>query len=129
MKSIKVRFNLSRGQNYMKWKVQYPSGTVEYCDPCNTQLVMKNCTLKNSRKTAEKIFGGEHKTVCAWILCDEINIRSDSFEQYDIDNAERRIRYNPKVSPYWVNIKETNLDGYQFTEIGTVDYKLFVTKF
>ena len=129
MKSIKVRFNLSRGQNYMKWKIQYPSGAVEYRDPCNTQLVMRNCTLKNSRKTAEKIFGGEHKTVCAWILCNEINIKSDSFEQYDQVPDYDRLRYNPRVNPFWVNKKEENVDGFSFKEIGTVDYKLFVTKF
>jgi len=113
----------------MKWKVQYTDGTAKYHDPCNTQLVMTNCTLKNSRKTAEKIFQGQHKTVCAWILCETIEVNYDTFVAYDINNENRRIKYNPKVNPHWVNVKETNMDGYQFSEIGTVDYKLFVTKF
>ena len=52
---IKVRFNLGRGKNYMKWKVQYPSGNVEYFNPSDVQLILKNCQLKNNRKTAEKI--------------------------------------------------------------------------
>jgi len=129
MKSIKVRFNLSRGKNYMKWKVEYPTGAVEYCDPTSTQLVMTNCILKNHRKTAEKIMSGQHKTVCAWILCENIEVKFGSFVAYDIENENGRIRYNPKVSPYWVNIKQTNLDGYKFKEIGSVDYKLFVTQF
>ena len=33
MKRIKVRFNLGRGQNYLKWKVVYPNGDVEYISP------------------------------------------------------------------------------------------------
>jgi hypothetical protein len=129
MKSIKVRVNLSRGPNYRKWKVQYPDGNIVYCDPTTTQLVMHTCTLKNHRKTAERIMTGSHKTVCAWILCDSIDVKEDSFNAYDIDHSETRIRYNPKVSPFWINIKQTNIDGFKFSEIGTVDYKLFVTKF
>ena len=113
----------------MKWKIQYPSGAVEYCDPCNTQLIMHNCTLKNHRKTAEKIMSGQHKTVCAWILCDSIEVKYNSFVAYDIDNDNGRIRYNPKVTPHWVNVKYTNIDGFKFNEIGSVGNKLFVTKF
>ena len=30
MARIKVRFNLGRGANFMKWKVQYPNGEVQY---------------------------------------------------------------------------------------------------
>jgi len=32
-KSIKVRFNLGKGVNYMKWKIEYPDGRVLYSDP------------------------------------------------------------------------------------------------
>ena len=129
MKSIKVRFNLSRGPNYMKWKIQYPSGAVEYCDPCNTQLVMHNCILKNHRKTAEKIMSGQHKTVCAWILCDSIDVKDGSFVAYDNDPNNIRVGYNPRVNPYWVLNKITPADGFKFNEIGSVGNKLFVTKF
>ena len=30
MKRTKIRFNLGRGQNYMKWKVEYPDGNSLY---------------------------------------------------------------------------------------------------
>lgn len=128
-KRIKVRFNLGRGPNYLKWKIQYPSGAVEYASPTDTQLVMTGCTLKNNKKTAQKIFDGEHKTVCAWILCDSIDVKFDGFDQYDNTPQNIRLSYNPKVNPYWVLGKGTPADGFKFTEIGTVDYKLFVTKF
>jgi hypothetical protein len=55
MKSIKVRFNLSRGVNYLKWKVEYPDGNVMYYYPTGVQLIMGDCTLKNYKKVAEKI--------------------------------------------------------------------------
>jgi hypothetical protein len=129
MKSIKVRFNLSRGENYMKWKVQYPDGTSVYYSPTSTQLVMHNCTLKNNRKTADKIMTGQHKTVCAWILCDTIDIKHDSFDAYDTDPNNISVRYNPRVNPYWVLNKITPSDGFKFNRIGSVDYNLFVTQF
>ena len=126
-KRIKVRFNLSRGKNYLKWKIEYPSGEVEYCSPTGTQLIMKTCQLKNNRKTAEKIFNGEHKTVCAWILCEDIEVRFDKFVAYDNNPSNLRLRYNPKITPNWVLNKMTDADGFKFNEIGTVDYGLYVT--
>lgn len=129
MKKIKVRFNLGRGPNYMKWKIQYPSGAVEYCSPTTTQLIMKGCVLKNNRRTAEKIMSGQHKTVCAWILCDSIEVKYDLFQPYDTYSMCVRLKYNPRVEPNWVYDNRINADNLKFIEIGTVDYKLFVTKF
>ena len=63
MKSIKVRFNLGKGPNYMKWKIQYPSGAVEYCDPATSHIILKGCTLKNNRKTAEKIMKSVNEAI------------------------------------------------------------------
>ena len=59
MKSFKVRFNLGRGKNFMKWKVQYPDGKIEYHLPSEVQLLMHECILKNQKKTAQKIFDGD----------------------------------------------------------------------
>lgn len=129
MKKIKVRFNLGRGPNYMKWKVQYPDKTVAYYSPTDTQLIMSGCTLKNNKKTAQKIFNGEHKTVCAWILCDSIEVKVDAFNPYDTYSMCVGLKYNPRVNPNWVYDNRVNADNLSFIEIGTVDYKLFVTKF
>lgn len=126
-KKIKVRFNLGRGPNYMKWKVQYPSGSVEYCNPQTSQLILKGCTLKNNRKTAEKIFNGEDKVVCAWILCEDIQVNYNIIDSID-DLSDNRLSYNPRVNPYWVLGKETPADGFKFNEISSMHYKLFVTQ-
>ena len=120
MKRIRVRFNLGKGKNYMKWKVEYPDGRVEYLHHTDVQLVMTGCTMKNHRKTAQKIFEGANKTVCAWVLCDSIRIRKEGF---DPEN-ENRIRYNPRVQPNWV-LNGQVVDGEDFDEIFSVDYGLY----
>jgi hypothetical protein len=129
-KKIKVRFNLGRGENYMKWKIEYPSGQVSYYSPADIQLILKGCTLKNGRKTAHKIFNGENKTVCAWVLCEDITVRYSGFEQFDDPELKlSRLKYNPKRLPFWtMNDDDRSVDGETIDEIATVDSKLFITK-
>jgi len=98
---IKVRFNLGRGENYMKWKVQSKIG-VEYYAPEDVQLVLHNCTLKNNKKLAKRIFEGESKDVCAWINCESITINHSDKDDYYIPKGQaERLMYNPKVAPFW----------------------------
>lgn len=119
-KKIKVRFNLGRGENYMKWKIQYPDGKSIYHYPTDVQLVMNDCILKNSRTTALKILNGEsNKTVCAWILCDSVDIKTENFME---DNLQQ-VKYNPRVLPYW-NKDGMDMDGSKFKKMYSVDYKL-----
>jgi hypothetical protein len=122
MKRIKVRFNLSAGKNYMKWKIEYPNKKVEYLDPNAVQLIMKGCTLKNHRKTAQKIHDGAHKTVCAWVLCDSINI---DYLSYIEPKPDTQLKYNPRVSPNWM-FKNDNVDNFSTDEIISLGNKLFV---
>lgn len=103
----------------MKWKVQYPNGYVHFFSPDQTQLHMEGCILKNSRSTALKIFSGNHKTVCAWVLCDKIEIHDTNVLW---DNG-RQVKYNPKVLPYW-NIDGTDVDGSKFKSMYTFGKKL-----
>ena len=129
-KKIKVRFNLGRGENYMKWKIEYPSGQVSYYSPTSIQLILKGCKLKNGRKTAMKIFNGENKTVCAWVLCDDITVRYSGFEQFDDPELKlQRLKYNPKRLPFWtIGNSDECIDGATIDEIATVDSQLFITK-
>jgi len=121
-KKIKVRFNLGRGENYMKWKVEYPDGRTEYYYPTGIQLIMEGCQLKNRRNTAQKIFDGASKTVCAWVLCESLEIRDSRFLP---DRQEKRVRYNPKVTPNWT-YKDQIADGKTFERIYSVDFGLYV---
>lgn len=105
--NIKVRFNLSAGKNYMKWKVEYPDRKPEYYDPNEFQLVLGGCILKNHKKTAEKIHEGANKTVCAWVLCQHISIcKAGTVDVYGLP----QIKYNPRVRPNWMWDEEV-MDG------------------
>ena len=120
MKSIKVRFNLSRGVNYLKWKIEYPDGNVMYYHPTGVQLVMGECTLKNYKKTAEKIHNGANKSVCAWVLCKTLDLKFDNF----ITDNTTQIKYNPRVQPNWMVDGEVS-DGKKLDSIHSIGYSLF----
>jgi hypothetical protein len=122
MAKHKVRFNLGRGENYMKWKVTYNTGRVEYHHPSEVQLVLHKCTLKNNRKAAQRIFSGETtKVVCAHIMCERVEIVTTDFST----ETTAHIKYNPRVLPFW-NLNGMNVDGNEYKELFTVDYKLFL---
>lgn len=125
MKSIKVRFNLGKGKNYMKWKIEYPNGNVEYHSPSEVQLTMFDCTLKNYKKVASKIYNGSNKEVCAWVLCKDINIKQDNFLQADLIGT--RVKYNPRVTPNWV-MEDNNVDGEKLNKLISVDFGLYNIK-
>ena len=113
MKKIKVRFNLSRGKNYMKWKVEYPNKTVEYHDPKQVQLILTNAQLRNYKKVAEKIYNGANKSVCAWVLCDSVEIKTTDFKE--LNDSFDRIKYNPRIKPNWTINEE--IADYKFMEL------------
>jgi hypothetical protein len=122
MKSIKVRFNLGRGKNYMKWKIQYPDGKIEYHSPSEVQLLMGDCILKNYKSVSQKIFEGGNKTVCAWVLCKSLVIKKSEFIQGDLIGT--RIRYNPRVAPNWI-LDGENVDGMSVDKLVSVDFGVY----
>ncbi len=111
MRKTKVRFNLGRGENYMKWKVEWPDGCV-YLDPERFSLVMSGCKLHSNRASAERIYNGEAKRVCAWILCDSVEISEMNA------NEGEKISYNPRIEPNWV-YQGTDVDGMKFDSLVT----------
>lgn len=122
MKNHKVRFNLGKGVNYMKWKIEYNDGRVEYHHPAEVQIHMTNCILKNNRTAAQKIFTGETtKVVCAYVHCKGIEIVTEDFTP----ETTAHIKYNPRVLPFW-NLDGMNVDGNEYKELFTIDYKLFL---
>ena len=120
----KVRFNLGRGKNYMKWKVEGPDG-ITYYNPTEVQIIMHNCQLKNQRKTAEKIHDGAHKTVCAWVRCEKLSTRTQDFLRLDSYADIIQLKYNPKRLPHWFIGPGRDMDNSEWKLIATIDYKLF----
>ena len=122
MKSIKVRFNLGRGKNYLKWKVTHPDGDVIYYSPDEVQLVMTECTFKNHKSTAQKIYDGGNKTVCAWVLCKEIEIKTTGF----IKDETKKVRYNPRVQPNWLYDGKV-MDNETSIQLHTIDRGVYIS--
>jgi hypothetical protein len=127
MKSIKVRFNLGAGKNFMKWKIQHPDGKVEYHSPEDVQLIMTDCVLKNHKKTAQKIFDGGEKVVCAWVLCKSIELKQSKFDsELDCMLTGDKVSYNPRVTPHWM-LNGENVDGMlvdRLVTVGRAVYKI-----
>ena len=121
-KKIKVRFNLGRGKNYMKWKLQFPTHS-EYYSPDEFNLFMYGCQLKNYKKTAEKIHAGADKTVCAWILCDQVFLG----QNVKLPAGGTQVKYNPRVQPNWL-AGEAVVDNESFDSIWSDGRKLFAKK-
>ena len=121
-KKIKVRFNLGRGENYMKWKLQFETHS-EYYSPEEYNLAMFGCTLRNSKKTAQKIHSGAHKTVCAWILCDQVFLT----QNIQLPEVEAELKYNPRFKPNWV-AGDADADNASFDKIYSQGRRLFSVK-
>lgn len=112
-KMNKVRFNLGRGSNYMKWKIE---NTVTkdsiYLDPEEFSLTLVNCILQNNRNRSELIFQGAHKSVCAWILCEKVLVDAPK----EIKGED--IRYNPRKAPHWCH-NDRDVDGEHYDVLKT----------
>lgn len=119
----KVRFNLSRGKNYMKWKVVSDEG-VSYIDPNSHSLRMMNAELKNHRATAQKILDGANKTVCAWIYCDSVHVIS-KINPIALERHFDRVMYNPRVHPHWYDSQSSNIDNKRYDVLLTASKSIY----
>jgi hypothetical protein len=109
----RVRFHLSKGDNFRKWQIRHPDGTKTYHDPAETTLIMAGCYLRNSRRIADRIHAGANKSVCAWVLCRDVTVRPHSWEP-QADNLPGEVRFNPRVLPHWHDRSGTDIDGTRF---------------
>jgi hypothetical protein len=119
----KIRFNLGKGKNYMKWKIEGPYG-VSYHSPEDVQIHMNGCQLKNQRKTAEKINQGANKTVCAWVRCISVEIFPTDFLRLD-EVHDTQLKYNPRKLPHWHIDENLNVDNLVVRRIITIGNRLY----
>lgn len=118
----KVRFHLAHGPNYQRWQVRQ-GDDVNYYDPEDVMLEMHNATLRNQRKTAERINQGENKTVCAWIECDQVIVKP--LKEQLIPEVQQFIHYNPRVRPYWYIKSATSIDDTNYDMLATFGRLIF----
>ncbi|NBT57246.1 hypothetical protein EBT16_00520 [bacterium] len=113
----KVRFHLGRGPNYMKWQIKQRDGQTVYLDPSSVQLKLNNCTLKNNKRLAREIHEGANKTVCAWIMCDFVELTQKKPEGTEIG-------YNPRKNPFWTD-GSNDLDNKKYDQIVSDGRRLY----
>lgn len=117
---MKVRFHLARGGNYRHWQViKFPG--VNYFDPGKYNLILTSCLLKNIRSIADKIFGGQSKDVCSWVICNEVLATTETLKVC----KENEIAFNPKINPFWVDFLGNNIDGSRYELIVSVGKRLY----
>tara|TARA_R110000851_G_scaffold273073_2_gene425758 strand:+ start:101 stop:469 length:369 start_codon:yes stop_codon:yes gene_type:complete len=115
----KVRFNLGRGKNFMKWKVENTTTKIiYYLDPNTISLTLIYCTLHNNKSQAKKIKLGSNKSVCAWVLCEVIKVNSPDEIKGD------KVGYNPRNLPYW-EYKNKDVDGKFYKMLKTNSTNLY----
>lgn len=118
---FKVRFNLGRGDNFMKWKVTGPNKEVQYLDPNEVSLILIKATLHNKRSSAEKIYQGHNKLVCAWVKCEDLKIT----HKYKFNDNLSQISYNPKVAPHWRDVQGIDIDDKYYGTLRTLGNQVF----
>jgi hypothetical protein len=113
---IKLRFHLAKGPHYQRWQIR-TGDNVDYLDPEDVTIEMQGATLRNQRKTAERIRSGENKSVCAWVECDELIIEPSRL--HAAPRASSMVSYNPRKEPHWTNINMDDLDNKRFDRLVT----------
>tara|TARA_Y100000996_G_C22399741_1_gene592615 strand:+ start:369 stop:773 length:405 start_codon:yes stop_codon:yes gene_type:complete len=126
----KVRFHLGKGENYRHWQVTNPQGDRTFYDPEDTILRMENARLHNNCKVAEQIYNGRNKTVCAWIICDSLEVQGIMSYLFSMDKlpspkGKKQVIYNPRQNPYWVE-NGKNVDSKIYSRLFTNEDGVFV---
>ena len=122
LKRYRVRFHLSKGENFMKWQVfDKLRGTKEYHDPDTRSIIMRDCLLGNHATTAKKIFDGDNKTVCAWVACNEVCV----VDSVPALGKLTHYKYNPRKNPHWHTDTLNNADNLKFNVMVTNKRKVY----
>lgn len=123
IREFKIRFHLGAGKNFMKWRVENTrTKQVVFFSPDEYELKLINCKLYNQKKSAEKIYDGGTKTVCAWIMAQKVDICIGG-GSHNLDT--NRLTYNPRVAPNWMDSNNNNVDKIEFDSLITIGKKLF----
>lgn len=130
----RIRFNLSRGVNYKKWKVlNVKTKQVDYYSPDQFSFKLTNTKLCNRAVSAKKIFDGHSKFVCSWIECETVEVvecdNIGGFYMTNIyldENIMVKINYNPRKQPFWTNNLNDDLDGVKYNLLYLIDNQVFM---
>lgn len=121
----KLRFHLGQGAHFMMWQLKNRD-EISYFSPEEVTIRAYNVTLRNAPKVAAKIHAGAHKTVCAWLDCEFIDISpAESIKTEGFTH----LKFNPRIFPHWT-VENTgwNLDGKIVGNIVTMGRNVLTTQ-
>jgi hypothetical protein len=119
-----IRFHLGAGKYYKFWQIRFGQVPV-YHDPAKDAIVMYDCTLKNERGKAERVFATQKRDVCGYVRC-----RDYTSIPYDKVNVEgyQELMYDPKIAPYWRSSNgPDNYDSHTYPTLVTVGRRIYVS--
>ena len=120
----KVRFNLGKGCNFMKWKiVNTVTGDTQYIDPATHSLYISNATLANRKAAAISINEGHNKYPCAWIIAEYVEVCKTIGVKFE--SIINEIKYNPRVNPFW-SLEGKDVDNSNYHRVVTLGNKVFI---
>ena len=74
---------------------------------------------------ARKIFEGANKNVCAWVACEDVEVRDRGKVIPPPVNGMTQYKYNPRKNPHWSTDTNPNMDGKKFSVMMTHDRKIY----
>lgn len=127
----KLRFHLGQGAHFMMWQLKNRD-EISYFSPEEVTIRAYNVTLRNAPKVAAKIHAGAHKSVCAWLDCEFIDISPvEKIEALQLT----QLSFNPRIFPHWTIPGKTcqynlpwNLDGRFVGNITTIGAKVLTSQ-
>ena len=125
----KVRLHLAQGKHFNMFQVkQIDNDKITYYDPSKVNLLLGDCRLVNDQGIANRIYNGKTKSVCAWVLCNDVSFHTG---EQDEDDEYQEIHYNPRVSPHWSTYsesgdKQTIIDSNTYSHIVSIGRQLYV---
>jgi len=105
----------------MKWRIEdVTTKNVWFFEPSEFEAVIINGKLYNQKSAANKINQGSNKTVCAWIMAEDVVM-------YSTENIwmKGQVSYNPRLMPHWIDNNGNNVDKQEFAEMHIVERKIF----
>lgn len=127
----KLRFNLSNNEHFGKWQLKNRD-EISYFAPSEVTIRAYSVTLRNAPKVAAKIHAGAHKSVCAWLDCEFVDI--SPAEKIDV-NGFTHLSFNPRKFPHWTIPEQYNeinlpwnLDGKIVGDIVTIGSRVLTSQ-
>lgn len=122
---VRVRFHLGAGEHHRQWQIRHDDGRVEYHDPDAVTLVMLGCRLRNQRRTSQRIFEGDNKSVCAWVEAQDVVVTAPVTRFWPgLDG--RGIAFDPRIAPHWRDESGADIDGCRYEAVVTSGRRMAV---